>query len=474
MSTKLPRGLVVAAGTYDGVLAGWEFPQKDHDDKEDTSSKMELTFATGVHEGSIRSLTIAASPQPDIPGSLLSCGYDEALRTHDWKKRLTSSGEIRTPSDFGTPICSSFAPPTQHSTHCIIGFTTGKICIYKKRDWAVQHVLAGHEGGVASIAVHPSGKLALSGGNTDGKLKLWDLTKGRLSFVDKIKPASAVRGRTKYDPIVSMTWSKDGQFYGLCHGPHITVREVATGKELLDVDLPSKINEIGLMSGPEGLFVVAACNDGSLPVLAVEDSDDESRRAIMAIEPVDALLAREERFKSIKVVKNYFIVTANSAGVVSVMNLAGAIKMIMSDPPEDDDDDDSAASNSESDDDDENEADDMDLAVDIVHSTQLGSGARITCLAAWCDETPDEEIDTISDDNDDEEEENVVVVEEEPPKARVYERVQDTLKRKHMGQDVTMDAAAVKKARSLVAQAKSMKTKKDNKKKKKKKTTSKD
>lgn len=460
-----PPGLVIAAGTYDGVLAGWEFPQSDqHEDDDDSGkkAKMELTFATGVHEGSIRSLAIAGNHEPNTPGSLLSCGYDEALRTHDWKKRLTSSGEIRTPDSFGTPVCSSFAPPTRHSTHCIIGFSNGKICIYKKRDWTVQHVLAGHEGGVASMAVHPSGKLALSGGLTDGKLKLWDLTKGRLAFVDKITPASALRGRTRYDPIVSMVWSKDGNFYALCHGSHITVREAALGKDLLDVDLPSKANGIGLMSGPEGLFVVAACNDGSLPVLAVEDSDDESRRAIMAIEPVDAHLAREERFKSLKVVRDYFVVTANSAGVVSLMDLAGAIKMIMADPPEDDE---GASNKSDSDDDESDEEGDMDLAVDILHSTQLGSGARITCLAAWCrDATPEEDQlpDGVGAES---------VDDEDGPKPKKRKMVEEPLKRKHMGQDITMDAATVKKARSLVAQAKSMKDKKEKKKKKKKKSS---
>jgi protein MAK11 len=444
MPSKVPPGLVIAAGTYDGVLAGWEFNEKE---------KMVLTFATVVHEGSIRSLSIAASAQPDIPGSILSCGYDEALRTHDWNKRVTSSGEIRTPSDFGTPVCSSFAPPSRHSTHCILGFTNGKVCIYKQKDWSVQHVLAGHEGGVSSLAVHPSGKLALSGGNSDGKLKLWDLTKGRLSFVDKIKPASAQRGKTHYDPISSMTWSNDGSFFGLSHGSHITVREVATGRDLLDVDLPSRVNEIALLSGPEGLFVVAACNDGSLPVLAVEDSDDESRRAIMAIEPVDSHLAGEERFKCLKAVKGYFVVTANSAGVVSVMNLEGAIKMIMSGSDDASDDDDaSAASSGDSDD---NEADNgMDLAVDIVETTQLGSGARITCLAAWCrqDETePEEEVDK----------------RERSPKhqtRKTKEPEENTLKRKQNGQDITMDAAAVKKARSLVKKAKTMKDKKEKKK----------
>ncbi|KAL3918073.1 MAG: hypothetical protein SGILL_004412, partial [Bacillariaceae sp.] len=196
-------GLVIAAGTYDGVLAGWEFQRSStttaagNDDK---PKSLALTFATAVHDGSIRSLCIAGNAKATEPGPLLSSGYDESLKTHDWHKRLTSSGEIRTPSDFGTPVCSAFAPPTSHSTHCIGGFSDGKICIYKKRDWSDQHVLAGHDGGVGALAVHPTGKMALSGGVTDGKLKLWDLTKGRLAFVNKIAPASTRGGKAKYDP----------------------------------------------------------------------------------------------------------------------------------------------------------------------------------------------------------------------------------------------------------------------------------
>ena len=84
MPSKLPPGLVIAAGTYDGLLAGWEIKEK----------RLELTFATAVHEGSIRSLSIAASTKLDIPGSLLSCGYDEALRTHDWSKSLIKINAI--------------------------------------------------------------------------------------------------------------------------------------------------------------------------------------------------------------------------------------------------------------------------------------------------------------------------------------------------------------------------------------------
>lgn len=458
-------GLVIAAGTYDGVLAGWEFQTtlsktNDNDeftnDEEHSQPHLSLTFATAVHDGSIRSLTIAGSVKEDEPGPLLSCGYDESLKTHDWHKRLTSSGEIRTPSDLGTPVCSAFAPPTSHSTHCLVGFSNGKLCIYKKRDWSVQHVLAGHEGGVGALAVHFSGKVALSGGVTDGKLKLWDLTKGRLAFVNKIDPASTHGGRAKYDAITSVVWSNDGEFYAIAHGPHITVREVASGKTLLDVDMPSRVNQVTLMAGPEGLFVAAACNDGSLPVLAVEDSDEESRRAIMAIEPVEAHLAREERFKCIQCVRDYMVVTANSAGVVSLMDLRGAVNMITTEAPQDSDKQiDNDDEENDSDDDDE----DLELAVDIIESVRLGTGARITCLSAWCKST-ECQLETVP-----EKRHNKEPLKQEK---KDLEENHDTGKRKHdnMG-DVSMDADAIKRARSLVEKAKKLKKKREKNNKKK-------
>ena len=448
MASIFSSGLVIAAGTYDGVLAGWEFTEETTNNASKAHVRpLKLTFATGVHEGSIRSLCIAGNIKLDEPGALLSCGYDETLKIHDWNKRQTSSGEIRTPAGFGTPICSAFAPPAGHSTHCVVGFSgDGKICIYKKRDWAIQHVLAGHDGGLGALAVHPTGKLALSGGLTDGKLKLWDLTKGRLSFVNKIKPVSTRVGRPRYEPITSVIWSEGGDFYAFSHDVHITVREVATGKALLDVELPSRVNQLALMSGPEGLFVAAACNDGSLPVLAVEDNEDESRKAIMAIEPVDSHLAREERFKCIQSVRDYYVVTANSAGVVSLMDLHGAINMMMSESEEVDE---SEKQNSDA-------SGDTELAVEIIESVRLGTGARITCLAAWC-KTKKCQL------NEDEKHGMSQITIENKPDVK-----ESTKKRKTESMaDKYMDADAVKKARALVRKAKKLKIKKEKKKTKK-------
>ncbi len=442
---------MIAAGTYDGVLAGWEFEKTS----KGKSRSLTLSFATAVHEGSVRSLCMAGNSNKNEPGALLSCGYDETLRTHDWNKRQTSSGEVRTPSGFGTPICSSFAPPKGHSTHCIVGFSSeGKICIYKKRDWSVQHVLNGHDGGIGALAVHPTGKLALSGGVADGKLKVWDLTKGRLSFVSKINPSSTRGGRARYDAITSVIWSESGDFYAFSHGAHITVREVASGKTLLDVEMPSRVNQLALMSGPEGLFVAAACNDGSLPVLAVEDNEEESRKAIMAIEPVESHVAREERFKCIQTVRDYYVVTANSAGVVSLMNLQGAINMMMSEP---EDEDENSVSDDESRDQDSDDDDDnTELAVDIIESVRLGTGARITCLAAWCKSA-------VSQVEQEEQEQEVIETKKEK---KTIEKEPTNKRKLDSKADEYMDAEAIKKARSLVKKAKKLKNKRDKKKKK--------
>jgi len=452
----LPPRLVIVAGTYDGVLGGWE---------RQADGSLKLTLASAVHQGSLRSIVMAASngktsleEDAEFPGTLLSCGYDEMLKTHDWAKRLNSSGELRTPADFGTPICCSFAPPTiAPSTHCMIGFTGGKLAVYKKRDWSLQHVLAGNEGGVASLGVHPTGKLALSGGQSDGKLKLWDLTKGRLAYVTKATPPGSDNLRKSvFAPITSIVWTMDGNAYAWSHGNHVTVRDVNTGKDLLDVEVPSRVNQIAIMEGENGIFVAAACNDGSLPVLAVDDVDkneDGVRRAILAIEPVDKVVAGEERFKCIHALHHdhgYYVVTATSAGVVSVMDLQGAVKMLLSEEDEDEggDDDNPPQENDDS----EDEDDDLDLAVDILESVQLGSGARITCLTAWCSNIP-------------------ILTKEEETVEEKKEEVLDTSSSNHRGSKKhdlveTMDESTVEKARALVKKAK--KIEKRNKKRRKK------
>jgi len=546
---KLPDRLVVVAGTYDGVLVGWdsmvkgeessggtndkpsdEMKERDisetlskHQSLETADSYLKMNFAMAVHDGSVRDVSIGLAPAPmqptgpnetdngkgdeaeeqrvkrrkkdvdssqdqvPVPGMLVSAGYDESLAFFSLTK-LVQKGELKTPSNLGTPACTSFAPPSSSSpTHALVGFSDGTIAIYKKSDWTVQHVLRGHDDkGVSTMAVHPSGKMALSGGR-DSKLILWDLMRGRLSFVFKINKLN--KGRK--DIINHIVWSDDGEKYAYCtHEGNVTVRDMNTGEDLLDITLPSRANQICFIGGRDGIFLAAACDDGSLPVMAVggiDESEEEigARRAIMAIDPVEGVpTAGDERFKCIQSVQGgsgFLVVTANSGGVVSLIDLEGAARIMLVDDSIDDsvvEEGDESNKKYEAESSDSEDEDDEELAAEILESVKIGSGARITAIAAWGHSGPQndkenmevtntlqdaESSDVVHSNEKEEDDKEVLDIKEEP------NTIQGTLRTIGSGRNrLEIDAVSLNRARALVGQAK-MKQQSNKKKKKKKK-----
>jgi len=228
-------------------------------------------------------------------------------------------------------------------------------------------------------------------------------------------------------------------------------------------------------------FLAAACNNGGLPVFAVgsideNEEEDGTRRALMAIEPVEGVAsAREDRLKCIRSVKggsDYFVVTANSGGVISVIDLEGAARMMLSDPNEESDNEsqnsDSASNRS---DDSANDEDDEEFAAEILESVRIGSGARVTSIAVWSAYDRNKDVDT----NDFEEEIDIKELEEETSdseesKDYAKERQQPSNKRKEMTTvslgregEIEMDSKSLEKARALVNKAKKRQKRKSKK-----------
>lgn len=247
-----------------------------------------------------------------------------------------------------------------------------------------------------------------------------------------------------------------------------------TGKDLLDINLPtsSKPNQICFVGGSDGLFLAAACNDGGLPLFAVGSVDDEdeqvgTRRALMAIEPVEGVAtAGDERFKCIKNVNGgsgFLVVTANSGGIISLIDLEGAARMLLDDSAsEEQSDDENSDADTESDSEDD---DDEDVAAEILNSVRIGSGARITALSVWSESSLSKiSSDEYESEHDHEENEDVkeqiendhrnevnVETNKNPPQKK---RKVTTLSVGGSKQEIEMDDEALERARSLVSQAK--------------------
>src|SRR5882762_1039095 len=85
------------------------------------------------------------------------------------------------PCQLGSITHLSF--PTR--SHLLSASEDGTLCLFRARDWAVLRSLHGHKGRVNSVAVHPSGKVALSVGK-DKTLRMWDLMRGKGSASTKL------------------------------------------------------------------------------------------------------------------------------------------------------------------------------------------------------------------------------------------------------------------------------------------------
>jgi len=131
---------------------------------------------SAAHSSSISCLAI--QPNGNI---LASGGSDETIRLYDLRKRVEvgtlmhHEGSISSLSFFST-------------THMISASHDGALTIWRTKDWEPIWTKTAHKGGVANVAVHSSGRVALSLGTKDRKLKMWNLVNASCAHTSTPKP----------------------------------------------------------------------------------------------------------------------------------------------------------------------------------------------------------------------------------------------------------------------------------------------
>jgi protein MAK11 len=238
--------LSIIAGAYDGTLHGWQ----------GTFDDMKLAFAFKAHESCIRSLDV-------MNAIACSAAADESVQIYDLEKRRVIDRMSGVHQDDVTAV--AFAKDKDGDLFLITGDLQGKLFVWTVKDRKVIHELKGHKqtSPVTSIAVHPSGRVALSTAR-DNSLRMWDLVKA--------KPAPRIK-LDDFSLLSSACWSPDdGARYAIV-GDDLTV---LIFDALSSSDKPMGLNKhpkrINAIEFVQDVVLVSGCDDGILRVLGADGS----------------------------------------------------------------------------------------------------------------------------------------------------------------------------------------------------------
>lgn len=204
--------LLVTVGSYEKTLHGVDLKIDVEGDK---AVSKKVAFSMPAHTGFVK--TLASGPEFLVSGST-----DETVRIFDLRRR----------KDYGSLTCHSGSVSTlcfYKQKMLFSGGEDGKIFVTRCADWETIMTLKGHSGGVNSVAVHPSGKLALSSGK-DKMVKTWNLVTGKI----------ALKSKMNY-PVERIVWSPSGSAYAYISERHVTIYETDGAAIVLDHSPSKKI-----------------------------------------------------------------------------------------------------------------------------------------------------------------------------------------------------------------------------------------
>ncbi|KAH9926918.1 WD40-repeat-containing domain protein [Fomitopsis serialis] len=301
-SSAPPATFKVVAGSYEKLLYGLEGSTRAEGSR--YSFQLKPIFIFPAHISSVRA--VAASPQG---GKWLATGSgDEIVKVWDLRRRKEIGGLMH---HEGSITHLEF--PSR--SHLLSASEDGTLCLFHARDWGVLRSLKGHKGRVNSVAVHPSGKLALSVGK-DRTLRMWDLMRGKGSASTKLgKEGEVVR------------WSTDGS--QLVVLSQLTIDLYTNDMQLRHIiNHPSRLHDVKFCKrvNGEGEVLLVAAEDKKVSIYDLP-SDPEKAPSIIA-----EMVGHSNRVKAIEILaialpssnrpSTTIVSTISSDGKIHIYDLA--------------------------------------------------------------------------------------------------------------------------------------------------------
>lgn len=195
------------AGSYEGQLVGFSLDVEALE----VAGTLHPTplFAFKAHTGCIR----AAGAAGEI---LVTSSSDNTISLYNLRRRRAQGALLQ---EGGGGAVHSFA--FYAKSHLLSAGEDGDVCIWRVSDWECLLRMKGHRSAVEHLAVHPSGRLALSACR-EKKLRLWNLLSGKCNYTSTLPEQSRV-----------LEWSPEGDAYIVSAGKVVRVHTlVGEGKPL--------------------------------------------------------------------------------------------------------------------------------------------------------------------------------------------------------------------------------------------------
>ncbi|CCH44752.1 putative WD repeat-containing protein [Wickerhamomyces ciferrii] len=283
--------------------------------EKDKSPVFQPIFHFQAHSLSIKS--IAAAKRYLVTGS-----NDEHIKIYDLQKRkelgtlLGHQGSITSLKFSNEDLMSGNDSKTSNGKWLLSGSEDGKIIIWRTKDWEIFGTLKGHQGRINDLAIHPTGRIAVSVGD-DKTIRLWNLM--------TVKKAANLKIKNDWQNGEFVRWSLDGGYFlvGLLNKLLVyktsnasIVNVLALGKTLMHLEI-YEINDVE--------YVVVGLGNGSLEFYELKDlinekDDDEEIKP----EPKFTLIGHTNRikdFKLYKVDKEIYLISISSDGNIVIWDL---------------------------------------------------------------------------------------------------------------------------------------------------------
>jgi hypothetical protein len=223
-------------------------PTPNPDPPQTERAPLRRTFTHAAHKGVVKALA-AAGP------FVASGGADDLIHLYDLKADK-DLGFLMNPGEGAVTALSFFTPPGRYApSHLLAGCSDGSVSVWRAGGgWECLKSLRGHRREVTALAVHPSGRLALST-SRDGCLRMWDMVKGRSTFTARLDGEGE-----------GVAFAPGGATYAVTCGAVVTVHAAGGGGGGVLASLRHPRRVLCAAFGPTGRCVVTGSEDGSLRV----------------------------------------------------------------------------------------------------------------------------------------------------------------------------------------------------------------